>query len=94
MKYAALVVISLSAVLFNGCSAVNTKLSSYEPSVVSLGSNKFSISYYAKNLEDAGAKLDKVSNDACKGRSHEINDYQTDDYRPVYVAVKARITCK
>jgi len=85
----------LAAVAFlSGCATVNDKLTSYEPQVVSLGTNRFSISYYAKNLPDAGARLETVAKGACKGKPYDISDYKTQDFSPVYVAVDARIACK
>lgn len=87
----------IAAMLFlhiAGCSTVGRKMSSAEPSVTSLGNKQFAITYYSQSLPEAASKLKSVASQACKGRYYTTDEYKVDDWRPVYVAVQARISCK
>lgn len=87
-------IIVLILVAIMGCSTVGRKMSESEPSITSLGGAQYAITYYAQSLPDAASKLKVIASEACKGRSYATEEYKVDDWRPIYVAVQARITCK
>jgi predicted aminopeptidase len=77
-----------------GCSTVGRKMASFDPSITSIGNRQYSITYYAQSLPEAANRLKNIASTACKGRRYATDEYNVDDWRPIYVAVQARISCK